>query len=423
MKLNRDLGFYIPAFFMMQVDTDKPIEKVLETADERVFAHELIHFLQDVSTTYGLINISKCIDVIKSQNQVLRNLKYPITLPIRGDFLSNETMVNNDLFSLYVGDDTSKFCNFPDSVLVISVNEEEEEIEGLPSDVKYFEIEYSSKHMSEKKSFHFGSMAISESMASLIEDEIYGKEARRNNFPYDAALMITEYLCPKVSNNTLAIAELCEASLMYYNPSEIFINALNKINEKNIELKNPNDCYLFVLNNFTLEGNSADIEYMNSSVLAESQLADLFTVSPLKEERWASNMVAKARKIRGSNISISSQFWGKDKDKSRNSLMNSINEIGLPLVFNKKSDIFVKKSEEHLNTPLMFPAILSFYEILRGKQKGCDLYAHCSNQKGGYKTDGNCQTKPWVRAGQGKACYFSNIWKMWGLENVQIISK
>lgn len=51
MKLNGDLGFYVPAFFMMKVDVDLPIEKIIGTVNERVFAHELIHFLQDVSTT------------------------------------------------------------------------------------------------------------------------------------------------------------------------------------------------------------------------------------------------------------------------------------------------------------------------------------------------------------------------------------
>lgn len=51
MKLRKDLGFYVPAFFMIQVDVDKPIDEIIGTENERVFAHELIHFLQDVSTT------------------------------------------------------------------------------------------------------------------------------------------------------------------------------------------------------------------------------------------------------------------------------------------------------------------------------------------------------------------------------------
>ncbi|HHO0458687.1 TPA: hypothetical protein ACRR9F_002345 [Morganella morganii] len=104
MRLNKDLGFYIPAFFMMQVDTIKPIEGIIGTVDERTFSHELIHFLQDITTTYGLINISRCIDFIKVQNSVLRNTNSSVKLPLQGSELSGSVMINNDLFSLYVGD-------------------------------------------------------------------------------------------------------------------------------------------------------------------------------------------------------------------------------------------------------------------------------------------------------------------------------
>lgn len=420
MKLNRDLGFYVPAFFMMQVDTDKPIEEVINTEDERIFSHELIHFLQDVSTTYGLINISKCVDVIKSQNKVLRNLNSPISLPLNDNCLSSSVMINNDLFSLYVGDDASKFQEFPCTVSVTAVNEGEMEVDSIPYGIKYFEIEYGGQHFNRKELFHFGAMAICESMASLIEDEIYGTEKRSRNFPYDSALMITEHLCPNISSNKRAIAELCEASLMYYNPSDVFVNALKKIYKANVDFLLPNECYSFVLSNFTLEGEHVNIEYKKSSKSAEIQLEDLFTVSPLKEEKWAGGMVAKARYIRDSNISMSSQLWGVNKTQSREILMGFISRIGLPIVFNKKFDASLKASEEVLNTPLMFPAILSFHEILSGKQKGCYLYEHCSNQDKGYITDINCKSKPWVRAKQNKPCYFSNIWNTWGLKNVQI---
>ncbi|WP_428475025.1 hypothetical protein [Photobacterium profundum] len=105
---------------------------------------------------------------------------------------------------------------------------------------------------------------------------------------------------------------------------------------------------------------------------------------------------------------------------SFDSLMSFINTIGLPIVFNRNFEASLKASEEQLNTPLMFPVILSFHEMLRGKLEGCYLYEHCSNQDKGYITDINCKSKPWTRARQKKSCYFSNVWNTWGLENVKI---
>ena len=420
MKLYKDLGFYVPAFFMMQVDVNIPIENIIGTKDERVFSHELIHFLQDVSTTYGLINISKCVDVIKSQNHALRKKSLPVTLPLLSSDLSDAVMANNDLFSLYIGDDAEKFKEFPESYAVVDVIEDEMEVELVPYPVKFIYIKYGSPVISATEVFHFGAMAIYESMANLIEIEIYGEEERRKNFPYDAALMIADHLCPTISHNRLAICELCEASLMYYNPAEIFVDSLRKINELGLVFEKPNECYRYVLNNYTLESEPVKVEYINASKLAESQLDDLFTVSPFKEEQWASGMVIRAREIRNRDISISAKLWGADKNQSRQSLMDFIHSVGMPIVFNRNFEAWLRDSEESLHTPLMYPAILSFHEIVRGKRQGCILNEHCVNENSGCTTNDNCHSAPWARLAQGKSCYFSNIWKMWGLENVQI---
>ncbi|KOO58681.1 hypothetical protein WH43_07450 [Rheinheimera sp. KL1] len=405
---------------MMKVDIDLPIEKIIDTVNERVFAHELIHFLQDVSTTYGLINISKCIDVIKSQNHALRQKIGPVRLPLLSSDLSDTVMANNDLFSLYVGDDAEKFKEFPESYAVIEVIESQMEVDLVPNPVKYFYIRYGSSVIGVTEDFHFGAMAIYESMANLIESEIYGEEKRRKNFPYDAALMLAEHLCPGISHYRFAISELCEASLMYYNPAEIFVECLRKIHELGLVFKSPDECYRYVLNNFTLESESVSVEYINASKSAESQLIDLFTVSPLKEEQWASGMVIRARGIRNSDKSISARLWGANKNQSRKSLMDFIHSIGMPVVFNQNFEAWLKDSEKSFLTPLMYPAILSFHEIVRGKQLGCILKEHCANENSGCTPDDNCQSAPWARLAQGKSCYFSNIWKMWGLEDVQI---
>lgn len=420
MKLHRDIGFYVPAFFFMQVDVDKPIEQIIDPVSERVFSHELIHFLQDVSTTYGLINISKYVDVIKSQNNALRQKHIPVHLPLLSSDLGDTVMANKDLFSLYVGDDAEKFKEFPESYSVVDVIEDEMDVELVCHPVKYIKIKYGNRVISTTEDFYFGAMAICESMANLIESEIYGEKKRKKNFPYDAALMLSEHLCPDISQNRLAISELCEASLMYHNPAEVFVDSLRKIHALGLLFSRPNECYRYVLNNFTLETQPVNVEYKRVSELAESQLNDLFTVSPFKEEKWAGSMVDKARTIRNNDISISAMLWGADKNENRQSLMDFLHSIGMPIVFNRNYEAWLKDSEETLHTPLMYPAILSFHEILSGKQQGCLLHKFCVNENSSDAPDENCQSTPWVRLAKGKSCYFSNIWKMWGLENVQI---
>ena len=58
-KLHKILGYYVPAFFEMHVDTDADdltINK-LKPFEMTVLFHEYIHFLQDFATYYGLNRI------------------------------------------------------------------------------------------------------------------------------------------------------------------------------------------------------------------------------------------------------------------------------------------------------------------------------------------------------------------------------
>lgn len=93
MKLYQNLGSYIPAFFILQIDGLKDLSKVANTTDERTLAHELIHFLQDLSTTYGVCNIGHCVDVIKDQARIILQGPQPVQLPLHLDlFTSNVSM-------------------------------------------------------------------------------------------------------------------------------------------------------------------------------------------------------------------------------------------------------------------------------------------------------------------------------------------
>ncbi|UKI53764.1 MAG: hypothetical protein L6V86_01500 [Treponema sp.] len=51
-------GCYFPSFFTIHLDTDLPPEQYLKENFDSTIVHEYIHFLQDISTTYGLANLS-----------------------------------------------------------------------------------------------------------------------------------------------------------------------------------------------------------------------------------------------------------------------------------------------------------------------------------------------------------------------------
>ena len=54
--LSTTLGYYTPAFFHINISKNHSFEK-FSNEDFSVFLHEYIHFIQDVTTIYGLNNM------------------------------------------------------------------------------------------------------------------------------------------------------------------------------------------------------------------------------------------------------------------------------------------------------------------------------------------------------------------------------
>lgn len=421
-----DLGCYLPSFFLLTIENDIDFARIQCLKDERVLVHELVHFLQDITTTYGLNNIIHTVDVLEVFIKILfkqRNILVPINVRENDPIV----MTNIDLFSIYCGDGASKYELFSNFEKIIEIKKEEMviEMDKRKINVNAITITYGSANFSDKKTFHFGAMAIKESMAILIEDFIYNRGIRKNNFPYDSALMVADYIFPSLSNNKVALAELCEASLMYDNPGEVFIDALNRMKQNNFFHNKNNDTYDFVLSNFILEDMNVQIDaysnFLNKSDLAQKQLDDLFTVNPFKEERWASSLIKNALKLKNSpKYSIVSEICLKNILDSKKKFFDLINSIGFPILFNSNNDAWSQLGTQGFETPMLFPVIYSIFEILNNKGTECYLINYCN--KNNINTDNECKSSPWARLKNIGKCYFFKIWKMWGLIGVTIKS-
>src|SRR5262249_9723190 len=89
-KLKTILGFYSPSFMRMHIGSDKSLQKIASINDdytESVYIHEFTHFIQDITTSYGLSNINIIADYMRFVNnylvrQPLGGFTVPV-LPVR----------------------------------------------------------------------------------------------------------------------------------------------------------------------------------------------------------------------------------------------------------------------------------------------------------------------------------------------------
>ena len=97
-------GSYSPSFFKMEVLTTHSLSNLTELPPEvfATFFHEYLHFLQDITTTFGLINATMQVDRMKFANQYLLNNPSPFTVPIPID-ADSINAVNRGIQRVYLG--------------------------------------------------------------------------------------------------------------------------------------------------------------------------------------------------------------------------------------------------------------------------------------------------------------------------------
>lgn len=418
MKLSKDIGFYLPSFFMLQINEkeDSP----------RILTHELIHFLQDISTTYGLINISRTIDEIKELNRLYLSGTEKNNILFEQ---SDEYKINRDIALTVKGIHNGMYKKFDTNTEVISLNcVETRKIKNdvLYEDIPLYEVsvEVEDTQNNYKDTFVIGAMAIMESMAHIIENHLYGEKQNTKTFPYDIVSMIIEYKYPKLSSSVLAIAELCEASLMYYDPAKILYESLNSMKLEQFQHSSQGDTYRYIIEKYVFDDSGTEVNALTHFfeyplVTAINQVNDLITISPYKEEKLASSWISNAKELRtDSKKNITALCYdGREK------LFQTLEAIGLPLVIDNGE---ARATTSHMDKKSLFlyPVMSTFLNCLLNKETkaSCELNTYCANNTSIMNYDDSCSSNPWSKiATNKKMCAFLDVKKMWGFEGKPII--
>jgi hypothetical protein len=108
------LGSYFQSFFCIELHTDESLDDLNNLKEETIstLLHEYIHFLQDITTSFGLTNIISIVNHQKLVNQTiidsdLETFKTPVEVDI-----NTESDIYNALHSIFLGDFESDFDDF-----------------------------------------------------------------------------------------------------------------------------------------------------------------------------------------------------------------------------------------------------------------------------------------------------------------------
>jgi hypothetical protein len=431
-QLNTLLGFYRPSFFKMQVNHTDDLNNpnVLTDIPSAIYLHEYIHFLQDITTTYGFINISTVVDYIKFVNNFTRNGTSRIfSVPVIPKSSPNdEVFFNLKLKKEYVGsvDDIATA-----TVTTVTKQSKTIALKNGDIDLDIVVIDYNDSG-GNLHHHHFGSHCIIESMAYMIENSIYPNLLTSPpDFPYKSAQKIieTEYIA--FLHNPLNALALCDVSLGAFNPGEFFFSMLSKMESENYLPPTPEDVYRYCSSNVTFNFNGATTLnqlLLSTSSIASNQLCDYFATSIFGDNNiWINYTIATAVNIRMTNPFFMLEIARGGKIQSNIPFMNVFKIVGTPMVSNLNDDgTFYSPLQTKYNIkPEYLWAISQIYGLyiksLTNNLKKCELklwcQASCMSQRINDFTNTNCYNSPWLRATDAQLCSFATMWKTWGMEN------
>ncbi|HLP13821.1 MAG TPA: hypothetical protein VK177_17945 [Flavobacteriales bacterium] len=436
-ELHSNLGFYNSAFIKMHVKTTEDLQDFgnISIETEATYFHEFIHFLQDITTTYGLMNISNIVDYIKYSNDFIINDGKPdFTVPIEPTAsLDHDVKANWELKKIYLGGGEGKndiaqvnsICKCATKVVTKAGNVTPEKLV----------LDYNDS-LGRNYKYSIGAYCICESMAYAMEQCLYPDVLiKPNKLPYESIKIICDELLPGLSADPLNIIALCDVSLMSFNPGAFLYDTLLSIAK--IGIPNvPEDIYRHAYSNvtFNYQGHTTFQQLLISQgALAINQLGDYFTTIHFKENKsWINYTISS-----GIDLRLTRPFFmldiarnGKilDGKKINNTFFNGIlYKLGSPLTVNDSFEItlFPPQAYSYDTLPEYFWVINQVYKIYSNKlNQGtykCEMIEWCNKSCQEIEveewTDERCRNAPWERSKDPdpNPCTFGRLWKTWGL--------
>lgn len=412
--LSSAYGLYLPSLLRIELNIDFDYGKNNwnnnNDYQKSTFVHEYIHYLQDISTTYGLLNFNFLMGTIQGcMNKIADSKDKEISLPIDLSYIEDYEKQAH-LISIYQGD-----CDNLSGYRIVTINYEVEEMyEELYGD-NIYQVILNLDNNGKEESYRFGGMCILESMAYLIESYGYKSESMRNTAPYNlceevASLVYDEF---PVNNKSLLVA-LCDISLMSPNPGTAFYDLLRAMKLHKFIPNDIDEVYEF--NETYIESNDMEI-YDEQLSLAQERIdfiysSNLSNIDIVKQaNKWIKERLFLAKIEREKNKKFIVDIMNNNEDFEK-IFFEKLHLFGIPLIKNNQGEIFNGTTIINpdlnlifLNIPIMLVKIFDYQE----NNNVCELINLCREYNPKLYDD-ECINSPWEKSQKDNLCPFGIMW-------------
>lgn len=416
-RLLTTLGYYMPSFYYMNIgegDEKLDINK-LSDHDLSVFFHEYIHYLQDLTTFDGANRAYVFNELLRGMLEVIYADKAGIKVPITTDKIDPRVLLENDVVGTTSGDSFS--------IADCEVVKYETLKKPIHRGNQSFEVPVEVVRFDNNACYKFGSTAIQESMAYLMQRLCTKIDYTSPDAPYNVATKLAYGICPQVFCDSIKIVALCDASLMSNAPGLIFRYVAEQCKQRPDDFKTPESIIDFTLqlegiDHHTNQKSTIGGFYFDKIIAIKNQLKDYIQVDKLNFSSSLDACISLAIDYRRNNPYFMVDIARGGYIKQNNAFIKALSEFGSPIIVNDKGYYHQCPSSKFDNGFMMFfSAILQIFRLFSEGTIPCDMKRWCETSK--IPVDERCDKNPWEHCTDDPMCPFGFLWKHRNLSDYQ----
>ena len=423
MKHFGSAGEYYPSFFEMKLRIDGiPDLNNCSDMDFALFFHEYIHFLQDVTTFYGLTQCYSYGEYIQSVvNDIRSNPKGEIIVPYLYNDNRDNIMLGEYLSSITLGDSSEdSFVDYLNNVAI-----QWDTIDELPYDHPYLKsLKMPLLTDDNGVMLAIGAYCLKESIAYIMQRMLTVDKDHLPDYPYCTAEIMAESIYPEFAENQLNVLALADCCLMFSNPGEIFYKMLLQMKDKRYLPGKPHDLYYHLKEAKIGIGDSVSDPFTQFGILIEEVRRKLksYYNNPkyphlhAPYHKWIDTILDYTKMLRSNRPAFLLDMIYDGNARKNKTLAEIVNTIGTPLMRNKRQDYFSNKPNGQSGYSVEInKSVKQIYKILHEGDFQCELFPWCKIS--GIEPDENvCLYKPWERCTCENLCPTAMLWYNWGLK-------
>ena len=410
-------GEYYPGSFILGIDKrffDGMKYSDFTNEEMATLAHEYIHYLQDISTSNGLLLFQHRAKLLQL-NIALSQKETKVILPFDLEYCGvQNAYAQSQLLAFFEGGSLDKKIHHIDKIVV-----EEEE---LINEILENESDYKGRKKAQVNIYYdnrdiptmLGSRYIIESMAYLIERHCFGAAERENEFPYNACEMVCREIYAKLLEHPECLVLLCELSLMSEDCGGYFYQLLVHLKATDIDFSDVNDLKQYLSNTM-----DKHILMMETAKKALPEHIDFMFPQKvpymLPINLYVSTIFdAGFSWRRGNKYFISDIFNVKNPVEQ---LKYWISIFPTPMFIDNLSREFYGE----FDSLSMMPVPLSILDYFKNPSKGCPLIDYCKYSGLGNVNKEQCLHRPWEQCQKKELCPLALYFTAFMLDKKQFI--